>query len=262
MKKGLVISDLHAGSYYAPMPDTVEIVDRTGEGVRFKPSGTQRELNKAWRSMCKQHYDFVLVNGDVCDGPQFKNMGKSVITTDLRVQAEMAIEMLSQIDADEFFFTMGSGYHSMEDRPLEQYVAEKMGGTYGDDLIIEVEDVRIHASHNVPVSASSWQYRSTPLARDLLLLELNNSEWRYGKIDMAIRSHAHYYVTVGFKRQTGIITPGWQVRTPFAVKRDLISPPDIGYVELFIDGDEIWHKGKFFSIGSPSTKATVKGVVK
>jgi hypothetical protein len=260
MKTGLVISDVHAGSYYSPMPDTVEIEDRTGDVIRYTPSGTQKKLNKAWKDMCKKHYDFCIVNGDVCDGPQFKSMGKSVITTDLRVQAEMAIEMLSQIDADEFFFTMGSGYHSMEDRPLEHHVAKRMDGVYGDDLILEVDGVRIHASHNVPVSASSWQYRSTPLARDLLLLELNKSEQRYGKIDLAIRSHAHYYVTVGFKHQTGIITPCWQTRTPFAVKRDLISPPDIGYVELFVDGDDVWHRGHFFNIGPPSRAVRIKGV--
>ena len=262
MKNGLVISDVHAGSYYAPMPDTVEVEDRTGDIIRYTPSKTQQKLNKAWASMCKKHYDFVIVNGDVCDGPQFKSMGKSVITSDLRAQADIALDLLGKIDADEFFFTMGSGYHCMEDRPLEQYVAEKMGGVYGDDLILEVDNVRIHASHNVPVSSSSWQYRSTPLARDLLLLELNNSTKRYGKIDLAIRSHAHYYVTVGFKRQTGIITPCWQTRTPFAVKRDLISPPDIGYIELFVDKYDSWHRGHFFDIGQPSRAVTVRGVKK
>jgi len=260
MKKGLIISDTHFGSYYAPMPDKVEVEDRTGEVVRYLPSNTQKELNRAWKKMCANHYDFCLVNGDVCDGPQKKSMGKGVITSNLKAQADIAANMLSQIDADIFYFTMGSEYHCMDDRPLEQHVAEKLGGVYSDDMILEVENVRIHASHNVPVSSSSWQYRSTPLARDLLLLELNNSTKRYGKIDLAIRSHAHYYVTVGFKRQTGIITPCWQTRTPFAVKRDLISPPDIGYIELFVDKYDSWHRGHFFDIGQPSRSIRVEGV--
>jgi len=248
-------------SYYAPMPEKFEIEDRNGDVIRYVPSKTQKELNRAWKDMCASgHYDFVLVNGDVCDGPQRKSMGKSVVTSDLNAQVDAAVEMLKMIDADEFFFTMGSEYHCMDDRPLEQVVAERMGGVFSDDLILEVEDVRIHASHNVPVSGSSWQYRSTPLARDLLLLELNNSTKKYGKIDMAIRSHAHYYVTVGFKRQTGIITPCWQTRTPFAVKRDLISPPDIGYITLHVDGDDIYHRGKFYDIGIPSRSVRVEGV--
>lgn len=261
MKKGLVISDTHFGSYYAPMPDRVDFEDRTGEVIRYLPSNTQKELNKAWKKMVGNgHYDFCLVNGDVCDGPQKKSMGKGVITSNLKTQADIAVEMLSQIDADALYFTMGSEYHCMDDRPLEQYVAERMNGTYSDDMILEVEECRIHASHNIPVSSSSWQYRSTPLARDLLLLELNNSAKKYGHIDVAIRSHAHYYISVGYKSQTGIITPAWQTRTPFAVKKDLITPPDIGYVELFIDGDEIWHKGHFFNIGTPSRSVKVEGL--
>ena len=247
-------------SYHGLMPERMEIEDRTGDVIAYVPSNTQKQLLKAWKEMCKEHYDFCIVNGDVCDGPQRKSMGKGVVTSDLKIQIDAAVELLNMVDADSFFFTMGSEYHCMDDRPLEQVISERMNGTYGDDLIIEVEDVRIHASHNIPVSSSSWQYRSTPLARDLLLLELNNSAKRYGKIDVAIRSHAHYYVTVGFKRQFGIITPGWQTRTPFAVKRDLISPPDIGYIELFVDGNDAWHRGRFFNIGPPSKTVKVAGV--
>jgi hypothetical protein len=33
----------------------------------------------------------------------------------------------------------------------------------------------------------------------------------------------------------GIITPCWQTRTPYAVKKDLLAPPDIGWVFLEVD---------------------------
>jgi hypothetical protein len=132
-----------------------------------------------------------------------------------------------------------------------------MDGVYGDDLIIECEEVRMHASHNVPVSASSWQYRSTPLARDLLLHKLNDSARSYGDIDVVIRSHAHYHVAVMFTHQLGLITPCWQTRTPFAVKRDIISPPDIGYIVLEIDGKNVDMKRRIVHIGKPSPVVTV-----
>jgi len=261
MKKGLVISDLHALSYYAPMPDRFEIEDRNGDVIRYQPSKTQRELNRAWKDMCSSgHYDFALINGDVCDGPQRKSMGKNVITNDLSAQVDAAVELLRMIDTDKFYFTQGSEYHCMEDRPLEGVVADKIGGTFSDDIILEVEDVRIHASHNVPVSGSSWQYRSTPLARDLLLYALNNSPKEYGRIDVVIRSHAHYYVAVEFPNQLGIITPCWQTRTPYAVKRDLVSPPNIGYVTLEIDGNRVRHDKKIYKIGTPSRSVRVEEV--
>lgn len=161
MKTGLILSDMHCGSYYGIMPDSINIIDpRTHEPLTFKANSAQRDMFKLWKEMCETvKPDFVLVNGDVADGPQRKSMGQTTITNNLKDQCEIAIKLLKMIDCDTFYFTLGSGYHSMDDRPLEQYVAERMNGVYGDDLIIECEQTRIHASHNVPVSASSWQYR-------------------------------------------------------------------------------------------------------
>jgi len=82
------------------------------------------------------------------------------------------------------------------------------------------------------------QGNTTAIARDLLLLALHNADQKYGKVDVAIRSHRHNFCGAIFKSQVGIITPCWQARTPFAVKKDLVSPPDIGYVVLHVGKDK------------------------
>ena len=238
--KDLIISDLHVGSYYGLMPEKVIVEDRTGQRMIIKPNSTQKAMLDYFNKMLKDvgPVDNLIVNGDICDGPQKKSMGKNVWTNDLYAQSKAAIELLSRIKAKHVYCTMGSDYHSMEDRPLEQYVAEQLKGEYGDDLIIEHEGLaRFHVAHNVPVSSSSWQYRSTPIARDMLLMAVNQANEEYGKIDLVVRSHAHYWVCVGLGHQWGLITPGWQVRTPFAVKRDMISSPDVGWVVVDIDDD-------------------------
>jgi hypothetical protein len=133
-----------------------------------------------------------------------------------------------------FYFTQGTDYHEIEDMPAEQYIAARYGAEFGDDLLIDECGIRIHAQHFIPVSQSSWQYRSTPVARDELLLAVNNAQEKYGEVDLAIRSHAHYFVSVSFRSQFGLISPCWQTRTPYAVKKGILSPPDIGWVMVHV----------------------------
>jgi hypothetical protein len=66
-------------------------------------------------------------------------------------------------------------------------------------------------------------------------LALNSAEEKYGRVDVAIRGHAHYFCSASFRSQLGVITPCWQTRTPYAVKKDIVSPPDIGYVVLHVE---------------------------
>jgi hypothetical protein len=238
--RNLIVSDLHVGGYEGLMPEKVIIESRTGECTTVRPNSTQKDMLAYFMKMTKEvgPVDNLIVNGDICDGPQRKSMGKNVWTNDLSVQARAAADLLSRIKAKHVYCTQGSEYHCMEDRPLEQYVAELLHGEYGDDLIIDNEGLsRFHVAHNVPVSKSSWQYRSTPIARDMLLMAVNQAREEYGKIDLVVRSHAHYWVCVGLGHQWGIITPGWQARTPFAVKHDIITAPDIGWVVVEIDDE-------------------------
>jgi hypothetical protein len=259
MTRLLVISDLHVGSNYGLMPKGgVEFEDpQTGHTTLLKPNKVpQQALIKCWEDMKKRvgDVDAVLINGDACDGPQRKSMGKYTWTNDLGVQAEVAAQLINEIPANEFFLTKGSEYHCMEDRPLEQVVAEKLAGVYGNDLLIEIGGARIHASHHIGTSSSAWMYRTTPLARDLLLLTLCEAPEEYGKVDFVIRSHAHYFCAVQFGSMGGCITPAWQTRTPFAVKANLISPPQIGYVLLDITDGEITMKKRLYKIPGSACK--------
>ncbi len=207
------------------------------------------------------HVDFVIANGDLADGLQKKSIGKYVITSDLHIQVDHATQLLAMIDCKKFYLTQGTEYHTMEDRPLEQAIAEKLTGmgrdaTYASEMIITADWARIHASHNIPVSMSTWQYRTTPLARDLLLYELNKDE--YGSIHLIVRSHAHYYVSVDFGHKTGVITPCWQVRTPYASKKDIVSPTKIGYIVAEINKNKtITLQKQFYDINHNIKEATV-----
>ena len=103
------------------------------------------------------------------------------------------------------------------------------------------------------------QGNTTAIARDLLLLALHNAEEKYGKVDVAIRSHRHNFCGAIFKSQIGVITPCWQTRTPFAVKKDLVSPPDIGYVVLHVGPGKNIMIDRSGIIHSPTPPARIVG---
>jgi len=237
------------------MPPGFETIDpRNGDPLKFIQNRTQKLLWNHWLKMCKaaSGVKAIIINGDVCDGPQRKSSGLYTWTSNMKFQADAAILALETLPEAPMYFTQGSLYHAVEDRPIEQYVAERCGSEYGDDLLVEAADLRIHASHHINVSKSTWQYRSTPLARDLLLMALHQAEDQYGKVDVVVRGHAHYFVDVNFKSQMGIITPCWQTRNPFAVKIGLVSPPDIGWIvlenhgpgKILVDKNGVTHIGR------------------
>lgn len=250
--RGLLISDLHVDSYFGLIPLKCKI-----DGMKIQPNREQTILQKEWSKMCSKEkgLDFCLINGDICDGYQKAEQGKYVITSDLRTQAEHAVELISMIDAKKFFLTKGTEYHAMNDRPLEQYVADllKERGiivSYRPEQSIAADWCRIHALHHIPVSMSTWQYRTTPLARDALLYELHEDV--YGHYNLIVRSHAHYYVGVDFGHRAAVITPAWQTRTPFAVKKDIVAPTTLGYLtlELTEKPEFVIHK-HFFTLPGP-----------
>jgi predicted phosphodiesterase len=239
-KNILVLSDIHVGSSWGLWPDQFDYEDtKTGNVDRYLPNTTQRKLLVWWNEMLgyisKKDIQCIILNGDLVEGYQRKEYGRGTMP-DLSVQMEACINLLEQLPDVPMYFTRGSGYHVVAgNMSTEQWIARAMGGIYGDDLLVEECGIRMHVQHHVPVSNASWQYRSTPLARDLLLHALNASADKYGRVDVALRAHAHYFVAVYFRSQLGIISPCWQTRTPYAVKKDIVTPPDIGYLLLKVE---------------------------
>lgn len=234
----LVVSDLHDASYYGLLSKECRFEDSmTGEKLFIQQMETQKKMYKLWKDMTETvgYVDAVIVNGDVCDGPQCKSKGKFVVTSDLKAQADDAIRLLSMIDSKTFYFTQGSEYHSIEDRPLEQYIAEMMNAEYGNELLLDFKNVRFHVAHYISFS-SNMLYRSTPLVRDMMFLKLNNAMDEYGEVDWTIRSHAHYAMVVQYGHTGGIITPCWQARTPYAVKKGIVGMSSNGYDVIDING--------------------------
>ncbi len=240
--KIVAFSDLHIGSILAPWPaEYTTLPDpRTGDRMRWVPTPTMNTLNHFADEAIPRAVkgaDIVLWAGDLCDGVQKKSQGKYVVTSDLNYQEEAAIFSLERWipDPPPMFFVHGTDYHAEQQRPMERAIARHFGAEFGDDLLIDECGIRIYMNHFVPVTRSALMYRTTPVARDLMLLALHNAPEEYGQVDLMVRGHAHYKCGVQLGSQTGIILPCFQARTPYAVKKGIITPPDNGYTVIEVE---------------------------
>ncbi len=230
----LVIDSLHVGDEGSVCTPTVKM---PGGGVYYA-NAIQLALYDFWRDMCKKEYDYVFVLGECTDGTNRHSEGLGLWTTDTRLQATTAAELIAMIKCKEMFMVYGSAYHIKDNPNTEQYVAQLLGldsGHHGWEKIVELpvgdRIVPIHLSHMVPVSMGPWSYRATAVGKELLMAELNKGE--LGDVEGILRGHAHYYVEVGFGKQWGLVCPCWKIRDIFSITRlGLAAVPRIGYVTL------------------------------
>jgi hypothetical protein len=199
------------------------------------PNPVQRAINAKWAEMAKKegHVDYLVVNGEAIEGEQRANKGKECWTTDLNKQLKAAADLVNMIDYDKLLVTYGTEYHTGSNPNLDEMFATQMKAAgHGWELHFKPtnSDSIFHIAHQIGTSVSAWQFRTTGIARELVMALLNERElYKYRGI---IRSHAHYYVSVAFTESFGIVTPCWQSRTPYQIRKGLALVPKLGYVVL------------------------------
>ena len=153
-------------------------------------------------------------------------------------------------DDEDFLAGYRAGLED-HDEALEAYAKTIRADKHGWEINFQPEGTKgvFHISHQVGVSAASWQYRTTPIARELVAALLNEKELY--KYDGVIRSHAHYFVFVRFNA-FGLITPCWQTRTPYMIRKGLSLIPKLGYVVIQHHDNEHWSvRAKTFNMPRP-----------
>jgi len=246
MSKYLFVGDMHVGSSYALMPPKFESTIA---------SNLQKKIYGYWKQMVKDvgKVDVLVLMGDIIDGVGKNSNGREMWSTDVDKQIRCALELLKMIDFDKSVAVYGSEYHVEGNLNADQVLARELGCTYqGWELILKPQNSRekIHVSHNISVSSSAWQYRTTAIARELMFSLLNERE--IGMYKCIVRGHAHYYVFVQYSSNMGWVNPCWQARTPYLVKKGLALVPKLGYTVLEVEDNDIWrHDVRTFSIPPP-----------
>lgn len=235
------------------MPEKVCEETSDGDENVHRPSAGQRRLLKLWTELVRKvgKVDIMVINGDAVDGVNRRGSGIGAWTTNLDLQARCAAELCEMFDADRYIATQGSGYHTGENPTADGLFAEKLGAEFGTEIALNLkeEKIRLHFSHAIGVSQASWQYRTTPIARELVSALLNEKE--YGKFHGVIRSHAHYYCGVEFGSHFGIITPCWQLRTPYMTQKGLALLPKLGAIVLDVDRGDVAKERYLWNVQKP-----------
>jgi hypothetical protein len=226
LKEFIIISDMHCGSRFA--------VTNTPH------NNVQKAIKKIWNGMLDELSTHTLTAGinlgDNCDGVDRHGAGEYNDTSNILEQVDIATTLLDQIPVKKWFVVQGSPYHTSQNVSSDALVARGIDAEFGEELVINAGK-RIHCSHMVGVSMASPAYRTTPIAREMMLAAINEKE--YGKYDCILRGHAHYAVKVQFGSSQGLICPCWKGRDAFASRRTLAMMPHIGYVIIKIDNDHL-----------------------
>src|SRR5262249_8643486 len=133
MRRGIVVSDTHCGSFYGLLPPDF----LTFEGVPKLQNVGQQYLWKCWLdfSIRAEEFkpDFVIANGDLVDGLQFKNHGAELSLSNWKDQRDAAIKCLKVLRSvtrkAKWYFVQGTPYHVGNFGEAEEDIAEAMGAT-------------------------------------------------------------------------------------------------------------------------------------
>jgi hypothetical protein len=103
--------------------------------------------------------DYLLVNGDCIEGKGVRSGGTELLTTDRKIQSEMAVDVIKKLQAlakiKETYMTYGTPSHCGTEEDWEDWIADKVGAAK-----IEAEGhycfngVQIAMKHKIGNSAS------------------------------------------------------------------------------------------------------------
>jgi len=229
--KILVIGDMHVGSIYglAPLESIPE--DRTNAWSKW--------VYESWEDLCKKHRnpDYLLLIGDLADGPQVRILGTDALFTDIDRQVEIASKLLDMVKGDaQIFGVNGSGYHGGEGLAtnIDRRVIEKIGGKCeGNKFTLDLPLERIQMSHG---AGSSTVGLDSYLKREMMFSKIDAQKRKIVSPTIILRGHQHRMFTVqDDARQWGILNGCWQYTTPFMAKKSVNISPSIGATMIEIE---------------------------
>lgn len=259
----LILSDIHAGCKLAICPkDGVPLDD----GGRYMPSPMQLKLYAWWEELWNEWVPeatirepfAVVINGDCMDGVHHESTTQ--ISHNLADQQTVALELLKPIKEraeGRIYMVRGTEAHCGKSGQNEEKLAQALGaipneaGQYARwELWKRVGEKGrgglVHCSHHIGTTGSS-AYESTAVHKEMIEAFNESGRWGEEPPRVVVRSHRHRYLQDRVAGRDGefisLVTPGWQLRTPFAFRivGGRASQPQIGAVLVR------YHRGELFA---------------
>ena len=211
--RALLFADPHCGS----------VVGLTPPAYQFKlldtPTTAEHRKRNKWAKLQNECHDWftntldllkpidrVFIMGDCIEGDGSRSGGTELITTDRKVQASMAIEIIEQIGCRDMVMVYGTAYHTGNAEDFEVDIATHFGVKIGSHEWEEVNGVVFDLKHD----QSSTKNPGTSLFNAVG----DNREWvvngEQPKADVLVRAHTHRYCILDLEDCMAISCPSLQ----------------------------------------------------
>lgn len=237
MKTVVFISDLHCGSVFGITPP--DYFSAHHKELQSESWSSYQTLVNKWKEP-----DILVVNGDAIEGRQSKQGGAELITPDRNVQVDMAVYSIKEWKAKKIFMTYGSQYHVGEQaEDFEYSVAAHLGATIEGRLFLDIEGVNFDIRHKTGTSSSPYG-RATNILRDLAWDLIKEASGTGPRIDVVVRSHAHYHILIEQSGKVAFITPALQISRGRYGSRECIGDTHWGAMRMTIHEGEVLSRDK------------------
>lgn len=184
--------------------------------------------------------DVLFLGGDIADGWNPREHADDRTATEDQ-QVEIASKIIREFKGSPHIYAVDGTCYHRGSRKLDELIADEVGAEkhkhYGSTAPplwdVRVEDVCFNIAHPITISKSTWQYQTTPVAREQVLAILNQNP-----ANIVLRFHAHYWVYAGYLRHFGAVCPGFQTKTPFQGRISPLGEYRIGAVLFNVDGSK------------------------
>lgn len=241
----IIVSDLHCGCQLGLCPPSGVRFDEDG---KYHPSSPQRTVWRWWnefwnewvpRVTCGEPFD-VCINGDAVDGDHHRSTHQ--ISHNGSVQEDIAFQVLKPVreKCRKFYLIRGTEAHVGKSATDEERLARRLDAVPNElgqharwDLWVEVGKGLVHLLHHIG-STSSSAHESSAVNAELRAEYGESAQWGEQPPDIIVRSHRHRSIRVAIPTRRGeawaIVTPGWQLKTPFSWKiaGARLAPPQFG----------------------------------
>lgn len=261
----IAISDLHVGSMSGLCPDWGYRLD--GGGM-YTPSKFQNYTWKAfvhfWRIYvpkvtkgCKNI--LVVINGDEIDGNHHNAVD---LIPNIASQEEAAVGILAPIaKLYPMVIVRGTEAHVGISAQSTERVARELHAIKDEEgdsswwqYWVEAGGCLFQFAHHIGTTQST-AYETTALTRELTAGFSESTQWGTRMPDVMVRSHRHRCAEISLPGVNGdfklVVTPGWQLRTPFIEKRDRMRIPHIGGIIFLVEDHECQIKKKLYPMPRP-----------
>lgn len=228
-----------------------------------------REFWEEWVPAATKGEPYAVVhNGDAIDGVHHNSTTQ--MSHNLQDQVDLAYDILAPVVKKcegRYYHIRGTEAHVSKSGREEENLAKMLGAipTIENskkqharwELWMEMGGELIHFLHHIGTTASS-AHESSALNAEISAMLNESARWGLKRPTVVVRSHRHRTIKVELPYKggdiTGIITPAWQLKTPFTYKiaGARLAPPQIGGILIRLGDEGIFTKTFVKNIeGSP-----------